>query len=162
MTTSLTDESVSCFFRRLYFPSCHDPECMPAYDLQQQHKCYKCGYCCSIGGNMNITADEVRQISEYLGCGPNDLSRLPIQPSPSVPGQYMFSHNQPCFFLDKATRECLIYPVRPQACRDYPFMLLCKRGCLLADVILCPSAHDTLIIRLCGARPSIPVDTESD
>ncbi|NMC34961.1 MAG: YkgJ family cysteine cluster protein [Veillonellaceae bacterium] len=110
-----------------------------------------------MGGDMNITADDIKRISDYLECDPNDRTRIPVVRSPSDPDQFMLTITRPCFFLDLHTLECNIYDVRPEACRQYPWDLLAVRGCNLIDVFMCPSALKQLEDHIRSSR--CPSDT---
>jgi Fe-S-cluster containining protein len=80
--------------------------------------CHRCGACCANVGCPPFRDDELaalpaemRYILEWFGrCDPQ--------------------RNQdviPCTFLNLATRKCLIYAQRPQACRDFrPGSHLCR------------------------------------
>lgn len=71
------------------------------------HQCSKCGHCCTCW--LPLTVKEVNVIKDYLKVHPvepNFLSDFDEH------NQYAF-----CPFLDKDTRACRIYPVRPLICR---------------------------------------------
>ncbi len=78
-----------------------------------------CSNCCRVGnGFVFLEEEEAKNIADYLN-HPHDAffqwfikkldNRLCL-----VDGE-----NENCVFIEN--NRCLIYPVRPQQCRDYPF-----------------------------------------
>jgi len=109
-------------------------------NLQHEFKCSKCGLCCSVGGDMVLTMSDLIILSGYLRCHISDRVHLPVELHPDHPGKFRFTLNRPCFFQDKASGECTVYPARPQACKDYPFELYLKGGCNHHGAMVCPEA----------------------
>lgn len=101
--------------------------------------CQRSGNCCSIpGGVVHITDEDATAIARYLGVT-----------EAAFRGAYMHKHSPTlrdgqgtsCIFLDGgASTTCRIYPVRPQACRTWPFWpeLLNDPERLAKAMRLCP------------------------
>ena len=115
-----------------------------AAEMQADFKCTECGFCCLHGGQIEITAEEVKRIAEYLGVDREDGARLPVAERKDKPGTYRLNLVAPCFFLDKATMKCIINEVKPRSCRDYPWLLLERGGAGWFDVLMCPTASAQL------------------
>ena len=67
--------------------------------------CTRCADRCT--ESVPMTQEEYARIARFLG-------RRPVPPEPSRPSGEMAA---PCRFLAAGSRLCLIYPVRPLACR---------------------------------------------
>ena len=117
---------------------------------QNAFVCTRCGTCCSVGGNMLVTELDISRIAAYLDCDPTDRCRIPYSPVADHPGLYRFDLTHPCFFQDKQTLECMIHDAKPQACKDYPFVLWSDGGCDFVDVSVCQSAR-----RIMGAAVGV-------
>ena len=117
-------------------------------DLQNQFKCYRCGVCCMVGGNMLLTYEDICRIADYLCCEPDDWELIPVKPDALNPDKYRLMQDIPCFYLDKVSMECTIQDAKPEACRQYPFKLLAESGCRLNDVCVCPKAREILATHL--------------
>lgn len=112
--------------------------------LQRDFRCGKCGHCCSVGGDMVVTQDDLDRIVAYLELTPEDIESIFYHAGGSRYRQYKLRHTQPCYFLDKLDHTCTIHEVKPQACRDYPFTLYATRGCTFDGAFSCPRARGLL------------------
>ena len=89
-----------------------------AGQVTSAEKCHRCGACCANVGRppfcdeeMPTLHAEIRYIVEWFDRRDPQRDRYVI----------------PCCFLNLATRKCLIYAQRPQACRDFrPGSHLCR------------------------------------
>jgi Fe-S-cluster containining protein len=88
-------------------------------------ECGRCGKCCSgpDEGYIWVTEDEIRLIADYLKISEEDLAqkymvRVGLRTS-------IIEHRpaNDCIFLEAVNghRVCMIYPVRPNQCRTWPF-----------------------------------------
>jgi len=93
---------------------------------------------------MKITTAALEVIAKFLDVKKDDVSRIPVLKSDKSPDTYYLSLTAPCFFLDKSTKQCIIYEVRPKACKDYPWVLHKNGGASLFDALMCPVAHDQI------------------
>lgn len=84
-------------------------------------QCTGCGNCCSGDpGVVWVDQEEILQIAEYTGMTETELR---LRNTRRVGRQISLTErdNGDCSFLDKGSRRCTIYPVRPKQCRTWPF-----------------------------------------
>lgn len=84
-------------------------------------QCTGCGNCCSGDpGVVWVDQEEIQKIAEYTGMTETELR---LRNTRRVGRQVSLTEreNGECSFLDKGTRRCTIYPVRPKQCRTWPF-----------------------------------------
>ena len=115
-----------------------------AEKLQEQFVCKACSWCCLHGGQIKITKEELEIIGEFLECPITAAALIPVRELEAEPGVYMMTVTEPCFFMDKTGKGCMIHLVKPQDCRDYPWKLYLRCGCNLHDVLCCPQARAQL------------------
>ena len=95
-------------------------------------KCKRCGYCCK---NIVIPIS-YSDIARWFNTGRNDIlhevSFINNYPRKGTGGFYITktatAPKQQCPFLTKQNK-CRIYPVRPRACKDFPFGHTAVGGC---------------------------------
>ena len=86
-------------------------------------ECTQCGNCCSgAPGYVWVTRQEIRQIAEHLGRDDGWLTERELR---RVGFRYSLTElaDGDCIFLDRrgGKTTCLIHPVRPTQCRNWPF-----------------------------------------
>lgn len=81
----------------------------------EEINCLECARCCRILG-PRVTDADVRRISTFLRVKPSRLVENHLRVDED--GDYIFK-SMPCPFLDNEN-YCVIYDVRPRACREYP------------------------------------------
>lgn len=81
----------------------------------EQIDCLQCANCCKTVGPL-LTNNDIERISKYLRLKPSDFITKYLQIDEDK--DYVFQ-SMPCPFLG-ADNYCLIYDVRPKACREYP------------------------------------------
>lgn len=94
--------------------------------------CAACGARCCRGksGNIWVNAEEIQDISRFLGIHPIDFMRTSIH---RVDNRLSIRERHDgegfrCVFLEDGPEgRCIIYPVRPRQCRTFPFWD-CYRG----------------------------------
>lgn len=80
--------------------------------------CQRCGACCSNPGRPPFRPEELAEV-------PVSIQRLVAWFDARDPQRAAYA--TPCYFFNLATRQCLIYEHRPQACRDFkPQGPVCK------------------------------------
>lgn len=84
-------------------------------------ECIACGKCC--GGEPGfiwVNDKEIKLISEFLAISEDEFRKTYLV---KVMGKYSIKEqkNYDCIFLDKESRKCKIYKVRPDQCSRYPF-----------------------------------------
>jgi len=77
-------------------------------------ECSLCNLCC-IEGVLNLDEEDIKRISKYLKINPKSLVEHYTKYNLKT-GEIKI--NMPCSFLKK--NRCIIYPVRPEVCRNYP------------------------------------------
>jgi Fe-S-cluster containining protein len=117
------------------------------YQMQQIHNevfdeidCLQCANCCKTTGPLFTNAD-IERIAKHLKMKPQQFIN-----------QYLYIdedkdyvlQNLPCSFLD-SENYCMIYDVRPKACREYPHTDR-KRfqqitNLTLKNTAICPAAY---------------------
>jgi Fe-S-cluster containining protein len=78
-----------------------------------------CSNCCRLSdGFVFLTEDEANNIAEYLHKPIEEIHKWFIK---RLDDRFCLvdGENEHCIFLEND--RCLIYPVRPQQCKDYPF-----------------------------------------
>ncbi|OGS39991.1 MAG: hypothetical protein A3K77_03450 [Euryarchaeota archaeon RBG_13_31_8] len=76
--------------------------------------CSLCNLCC-IEGVLHLDEADIKKISKYLKINPKSLVEHYTNYNLKT-GEIKI--NMPCSFLKKY--QCIIYPVRPEVCRNYP------------------------------------------
>jgi len=119
--------------------------------LHENFVCGNCGACCRHGGQIRITPSEAQEIADYLDIDMSSMELFPFTAHIDDPDYLYLEVCDPCFFWDKVERTCMINEVKPAACLDYPWKLFKENGCLLDDIMICPSVCSDLAAIL--ARP---------
>ena len=76
--------------------------------------CSICNLCC-IDGVLHLDEEDIKKISKYLKINPKSLVEHYTTYNIKT-GEIKI--DMPCSFLKK--NQCIIYPVRPEVCRNYP------------------------------------------
>jgi Fe-S-cluster containining protein len=91
------------------------------YQNGLRFKCTQCGDCCSGDpGVVWVDQEELASIAEFAGLTETELR---LRHTHTVEKRISLSErpNGDCSFLDKESRRCTIYSVRPKQCRTWPF-----------------------------------------
>jgi Fe-S-cluster containining protein len=87
--------------------------------------CKQCGNCCSgpNEGYIWITKPEVKRLADYLKITVGDLRTKYLKRVGLRTSVIEEAGSKDCIFLRKieGQRRCMIYPVRPNQCRTWPF-----------------------------------------
>jgi len=76
--------------------------------------CSLCNLCC-IQGVLHLDEEDIKKISKYLKISPKSMVEHYTKYNFKT-GEIKI--NMPCSFLKN--NQCIIYPVRPEICRNYP------------------------------------------
>lgn len=79
--------------------------------------------CCGDSGHVWVTVEEFQKICKFLLENPVDCMEkyfLRVDGQLSCQERVM-SSGLACVFFQDEVKKCAIYPVRPSACRSYPF-----------------------------------------
>lgn len=97
---------------------------MKPADVPEHFECIRCGRCCEWSGDVRLTEQEIDIIAQFLKIGVDtflaEYTRLAhdrknlslIEKDPS----------KHCIFYTDSPPSCLIQPVKPQHCRDFPYL----------------------------------------
>ncbi|WP_426090260.1 YkgJ family cysteine cluster protein [Flavobacterium sp. DSR3-2] len=103
--------------------------------------CLKCANCCKTTGPLFTDAD-IERVSKYLRQKPQKFIEQYLRIDEDR--DYVLQ-SVPCTFLDKEN-ACLIYDVRPKACREFPHTDRKKfqqiTDLTLKNVAICPAAFN--------------------
>ncbi len=122
------------------------------YLMQEIHEevftkidCLTCANCCKTTSPI-ITEKDLERIAKHLRMKPAEFIDKYLKKD--TDGLWMFTQT-PCVFLDR-DNYCLIYEVRPKACREYPHLDRKKNHQLLhlhqKNASICPAVFDALEI----------------
>ena len=89
----------------------------PAMKTTYTFSCQQCGECCWGKGGVRLNQDEAQRVKEFLHNPPNFTELyLEARSSDIRTGPDGF-----CIFHG-AKGQCLIHPVKPAVCRNWPFL----------------------------------------
>lgn len=118
------------------------------YQMQELHErefkktdCLTCANCCKTTGPLFTTAD-IDRIAKYFRQKPQQFIDQYLRVDED--NDFVLK-TVPCAFLD-AENYCMIYDVRPKACREYPHTNRTKfyqiANLTLQNVSICPAAFN--------------------
>jgi uncharacterized protein len=97
----------------------------PWYIAGLHFECQKCGSCCAgpDEGYIWVTGKEVELIAEFLGISAKDLRDKYLKRVGFRTTIKEQDVTKDCIFLRSidGQKQCVIYPVRPSQCRNWPF-----------------------------------------
>jgi len=103
--------------------------------------CLSCANCCKTTGPLFTNAD-VERIAKHLKLKPAEFQQKYLRVDEE---NDLVLQTVPCVFLD-TENYCLIYDVRPKACREYPHTNRKKfhqiANLTLQNVAICPAAYN--------------------
>ncbi len=107
--------------------------------------CLTCANCCKTTSPI-ITEKDIERIAKFLKLKPKQFITRYLQKD--TDGLWMMQQI-PCVFL-ASDNYCIIYEVRPKACREYPHLDRKKNKQLLdlhlKNTKICPAVYDALEI----------------
>ncbi len=93
--------------------------------LKILYDCKSCpAYCCSYP-RIIVSKKDLRRLAKYFGLTEKKAGTK-LTKKGEEPGEWVLRHKKDetygsvCRFLDRETRMCTVYKVRPKICRDYP------------------------------------------
>lgn len=81
--------------------------------------CTQCAACCR-ELRVEVGDDDIRRIAGFLKVRPAEARRMYTQPDPAGGAPLLAQPAGACVFLHQSV--CLIYEVRPAACREFPYL----------------------------------------
>lgn len=118
------------------------------YIMQELHEnefkktnCFECANCCKTTGPLFTSAD-IERIAKFLKLKPQQFIAQYLRIDEE---QDYVLQNVPCTFLDHEN-YCMIYDVRPKACREFPHTNRQKfhqiSNLTLKNVAICPATYN--------------------
>lgn len=118
------------------------------YVMQELHEnefkktnCLECANCCKTTGPLFTSAD-IERIAKFLKLKPQQFIAQYLRIDEE---QDYVLQNVPCTFLDHEN-YCMIYDVRPKACREFPHTNRQKfhqiSNLTLKNVAICPATYN--------------------
>ncbi len=105
--------------------------------------CLACANCCKTTSPI-VTEKDIERIAKFLRLKPQQFIEKYLQKD--IDGLWMMQQT-PCKFLD-TDNYCLIYEVRPKACREYPHLDRKKNIQLLnlhlKNTKICPAVYEAM------------------
>ncbi len=89
--------------------------------MKLSFECKRCGSCCQGESTISLTPQDIQRISYFLGITKEEfLEKYAVIKSG---GRIEFKTKEGfCIFFDKKTKECKIHPVKPERCKEWPFV----------------------------------------
>ena len=83
------------------------------------YQCQRCTNCCRWPGDVKVTDDEISQIAAHLGMERDGFIERYTRLRADRRGLSIIDRDDhSCIFLEGM--DCVINPVKPQQCRDFP------------------------------------------
>jgi len=101
--------------------------------------CRRSGNCCAIpGGVVRVTAAEALSIARFLGLGASAFRSLYLQSDGATLKEGL--GNRCALLRDGQQAACSVYEVRPQQCRQWPFLERMQSDAQLRALVMrtCP------------------------
>lgn len=90
--------------------------------------CKRCGFCCKGESTVALSPEEVEIIAQYLSLKKEEFTETFT--TFKAPNRIeMKTRNGYCIFYDDKNKLCLIHPVKPERCKEWPF----PRGIFLSE-----------------------------
>ena len=106
--------------------------------------CLTCGNCCKTSSPI-ITEKDIQRISKHLRVKEHLFVRQYLDRDTD---DYYVLKSAPCTFLDLNDNTCLIYDVRPKACKEYPHTNRRKfiqiTDLTLKNTEICPATYNII------------------
>jgi len=88
--------------------------------------CEECGGKCCTGesGYIWVTPLEIDKIANFLNLSSEEFKKnflIKVGYKFSIKEKKLDKNNYACWFFDEKTSKCLIYEVRPNQCKTFPF-----------------------------------------
>jgi len=88
-------------------------------EMSTYYQCQRCTNCCRWPGDVKVTEEEIGNIAGFLGVELTDFVGRYTRLRADRRGLSLVDRpDHSCIFLEG--KECLINPVKPQQCRDFP------------------------------------------
>jgi Fe-S-cluster containining protein len=116
-------------------------------EIAARTDCTDCANCCRYT-IVDASRDEIGAIAGYLDMTVDQVIRMYTDPDEIEPSKRILrNRHDACVFLDG--NLCMIYDVRPAACRDFPaggsFSAMCRRATVCPIIDNALEAYKTLV-----------------
>jgi len=88
--------------------------------VEEVFSCRQCGTCCQGHGGIFIHPEQAGTVAEFLGLPVEEFVREYTFPKHGLLA-FKVDAEEYCVMHDYQTHGCLIHPVKPVMCRDWPF-----------------------------------------
>ena len=107
-------------------------------------KCRRCGECCLGRGGARLSEAETRGAAAFLGLEEAAFRSLYLEPG-NPPWDIGLNQAGYCLFR-QPDAQCLIHPVKPAACRLWPFLpsLMTRESAFQEALFACPGFKASL------------------
>jgi len=99
-------------------PVMHGKDCG---EMNSTFVCMRCGNCCRLDGDVIVSADEREKICQFLGIGEEEFLRKYAEVDGAGFVKLRENGQGACVFLGE-DNLCMIHPVKPKQCREFPVM----------------------------------------
>ncbi|HHI98069.1 MAG TPA: YkgJ family cysteine cluster protein [Thermodesulfatator atlanticus] len=87
-------------------------------DKAKVFECKRCGFCCQGESTVSLSPEEQEQIASYLGLKLEEfLEKYTVKRGRRVEMKTVAGH---CIFYQEKESLCLIHPVKPFHCKQWP------------------------------------------
>ncbi len=87
----------------------------------EKFQCQRCGGCCKGESTVSLSQEEIERIARYLGLsGENFLEKYAVRKDINRIEMKVFQGY--CIFFDQHQKICLIHSVKPEKCKEWPFV----------------------------------------
>ena len=91
-------------------------------DACASFSCTRCGECCRVAGYVHLSESETEEIAGFLGIEISEFTERYTRLTRTRAGLSLTEQDDgACIFLNEKG-ECLIESVKPQQCRQFPFV----------------------------------------
>lgn len=114
-------EAENLEFRRFLKDRHVDPGLLHAIgaEVEAAIDCTACAACCR-ELRVEVDPDDIGRIAAFLKVRPAEVRRMYTEPDAGAAGALLSQPEGTCVFLHRSV--CLIYEVRPAACRLFPYL----------------------------------------
>ncbi len=81
--------------------------------------CKECGECCKGYGGITVSEKNIKEISAFINA---DIQEVIDKYCINIGTRYILSQKKDGFCVFWKDKLCLIHPVKPKMCKDWPFI----------------------------------------
>lgn len=84
-------------------------------------ECKRCGLCCQGESTISLSKEDISRIAKFLNISEDEFLEKYIVKK-GIFRIEMKTKNGSCIFFDEKERLCKIHPVKPEKCKEWPFV----------------------------------------